>query len=74
MNFPPMTSSMSSADKYTHSYYAADAVFIEDYELGPTIPGKWGSSSKGIGATVTWSFMGGGTNFSWVSSWVRKPN
>jgi hypothetical protein len=28
------------------------------YVLGPTTPGKWGSSTFGTGATISWSFTG----------------
>jgi len=33
-----------------------------DYALGPTSPGKWGSSVMGTGATITWSLMSGGVS------------
>lgn len=32
------------------------------YVLGPTTPGKWGSSVMGTGATVTWSYMNSGVS------------
>lgn len=32
------------------------------YVLGPTTPGKWGSSAMGTGATVTWSYMNTGVS------------
>lgn len=32
------------------------------YVLGPTTPGKWGSSTMGTGATITWSLMPTGTS------------
>lgn len=35
-----------------------------EYVLGPTAPGKWGSSVLGTGATVTWSLMPTGTSCS----------
>ncbi|GAA6173766.1 hypothetical protein NBRC116592_34360 [Colwellia sp. KU-HH00111] len=33
---------------------------VSAYVLGPTTPGKWGPSTIGTGATVTWSLMGAG--------------
>jgi hypothetical protein len=33
---------------------------VQAFTLGPTTPGKWGSSVLGTGATVTWSLMPSG--------------
>lgn len=44
----------------SEAYYAPGSVIVEDYLLGPTIPGKWGASSRGTGATITWSLVEGG--------------
>ncbi len=41
---------------------SASAVPISDeYVLGPTTPGKWGSPVFGTGATISWSLMPTGT-------------
>lgn len=33
---------------------------LDEFVLGPTVPGKWGPAAMGTGATVTWSIMAGG--------------
>lgn len=35
-------------------------VISSAYTLGPTTPGKWGDPTLGTGATISYSFMGGG--------------
>lgn len=45
----------SPAEAELHAIHDA-----EEYVLGPSAGGKWGPSSWGAGATVSWSVMGGG--------------
>lgn len=41
---------------------APGGAISEDFVLGPTTPGKWGSPVFGEGATITWSLMATGTS------------
>lgn len=45
----------SPAEAELHAIHEA-----EEYAVGPTGAGKWGSSTWGTGATVSWSVMSGG--------------
>lgn len=49
-------------DDHAHGYYAPGTPIFEDFVLGPTSPGKWGSPTMGTGATVTWSIMPAGVS------------
>ncbi|MEZ5329472.1 MAG: matrixin family metalloprotease [Verrucomicrobiales bacterium] len=42
------------------SMLAPGSPYAEDFIVGPTAPGKWGSPVFGTGATVTWSLMATG--------------
>jgi hypothetical protein len=44
------------------STYAPGGIIGSDFELGPTVPGKWGPAAFGTGATVTYSFMATGVS------------
>jgi hypothetical protein len=52
----PVTASASSFG----AYFAPGSPVTEEFVLGPTTPGKWGSPVFGTGASVTWSLMGAG--------------
>jgi len=42
--------------------HAGGGLELDEFVLGPTTPGKWGSPVLGTGATVTWSLMSTGTS------------
>lgn len=42
------------------SMFAPGSPISEEFDLGPTTPGKWGSPAFGTGAVVTWSLMASG--------------
>lgn len=42
--------------------FAPGAFVTEDFVVGPTSPGKWGSPTIGTGATITWSIIPGGVS------------
>lgn len=43
---------------------AGSELVSEDFVAGPTTPGKWGDSTIGTGATITWSIMPSSTDCS----------
>lgn len=59
-----MVSLPLSAMTATATTFAPGAPISDEFVLGPTTPGKWGSPVFGTGATITWSIMPGGIDLS----------
>ncbi len=49
-------------EDHLHGYLAPGTPVFEDFVLGGTTPGKWGPTTMGTGATVTWSIMPSGVS------------
>jgi hypothetical protein len=55
-----ISASTGRAAPVSGAILAPGSPLTEDFVLGPTNPGKWGSPVFGTGATVTWSLMASG--------------
>jgi len=60
----PSTAMALAAPPYEGHHYGDDGLNKDDFVVGPTSPGKWGSPVPRTEATVTYSFMPTGTDCS----------